>query len=276
MNQEDPTPHLLKIIQSGDRNGLRDWLRQGGDPNTTLAGGDRLIHIAADKFETWAVKLLAKAGADLEALDHQGLTALGIAAEWSVPHLIKVLVACGAKIETQDKQGLTAMERAIHLSKADSILCLMDLGAKFKPEDVGDVWANVSSQIDAERLLDVGMGVREYDEEARSALWWAAHHGYPRVCKRLMAMGLDPNQPDVNDQTPLMEAAECGCTTAVRVLLAGGGNPDLKNGYRNTAKDLAAEHEHQAVLREFARHDRKQLAQQVKQAPRRATHKRSM
>lgn len=268
--------NLAKIIQDGNRNGLRQWLRQGGDPNVRLPGGDCPIHLAADAFEDWAIKILAKGGADLEALDHNGLTALGIAAEWGVPYVITTLVKCGARIETPDKHNLTAMSRAIGLGKADSILCLMELGAQFNPRDVGELWANVSSQITAERLLDAGMGVMDCDEEGKSALWWAAHHGYPRLCKRLMALGLDPNQPDTNGQTPLMEAAECGCTTAVRALLAGGADPDRENNNGLSARDLAHKEQHQDVLREFSRHQRNQLARQVQGTHARAKTRRAM
>lgn len=55
------------------------------------------------------------------------------------------------------------------------------------------------------------------------AIHLAALQGHVHCVRRLIAAGADPNLRDVNDDTPLMLAAERGEKEIVAVLLASGG-----------------------------------------------------
>jgi len=56
-----------------------------------------------------SVRLLLESGADIEAKDKGGRTALMAAAGWGRGWIIKILLDQGAHIEAKDNQGFTAL-----------------------------------------------------------------------------------------------------------------------------------------------------------------------
>jgi len=255
-------PRLL--IEENQKSQLRKWLASGCSPNTKDdSDGQFLIHIAAETWSPWAMRLLAKYGADLEVLNDQGMTALGILAEWDVPILVKLMVSLGANIDQVDAHGSTAAEVALHAGKATSLLALIDLGATTPLGTHIDLWMSAENQVVAERLLDLGYRPQGYDDEGRTALSWAARRGHSRVCKRLLQLREDPNHVDDYGITPLMEASIAGSNATFQVLLRGGGDMKLQCDQGKTAIDYAQESNNLALQRTLTQLRRNALNKMV-------------
>ena len=56
----------------------------------------------------------------------------------------------------------------------------------------------------------------------RTLLHESAHNGLVGVCEALLLRGLDPNERDPAQWTPLLEAANSGCIDVLQLLLDRG------------------------------------------------------
>jgi ankyrin repeat protein len=124
-------------------------------------------------------------------------------------------------------------------------------------------------------------------KDGRSALWWAAWEGWPRVVQELLNAGADyealthaGDNPlmaaclrghfdvvrlllevgaKVNVQcghagtTPLMAVAYTGYADVARLLVKSSANLQLQNMYGNTALDLAKENKRTETVKELQR-----------------------
>jgi ankyrin repeat protein len=108
-------------------------------------------------------------------------------------------------------------------------------------------WAARNDRVEAlEALVHRGANV-ESDVYRGTALTWAAATGRARAVSRLLALGADPNRrgtfggPEHGDgTTALHHAAEGGHLDVIRALLAGGGDPTIRDAlYDGTPADWA-------------------------------------
>jgi hypothetical protein len=102
----------------------------------------------------------------------------------------------------------------------------------------------------AEALLAAGAHVRARNRRGAEPLHYACDGGPgPRWNPRaqgamvtyLIAAGADPNAVDKSGVAPLHRAVRTRCTGAVRALLAGGADVQLRNGSGSTARQIASQ-----------------------------------
>jgi ankyrin repeat protein len=116
---------FLRAALSGDTTTMRVLLEHGADPNLpTLAGTTPLMAAAGVNWvvaQTYtespkalidAVTLCLELGADVNAANSMGLTALLGAVNRGSNDIIELLVARGARLDVQDKEGRTPMRWA--------------------------------------------------------------------------------------------------------------------------------------------------------------------
>jgi hypothetical protein len=81
--------------------------------------------------------------------------------------------------------------------------------------------------------------INAQDEIGATRLSWAASDDDVEEARRLLSRGADPNIPEVNGITPLMDAASGGNTEMVEVLLAGGADIHVLDKFGDCAADYA-------------------------------------
>jgi ankyrin repeat protein len=121
------TTPLLRAAKAGDTEAMRVLLAKGADAKITTKFGVTPVMVAAGlgskeedttgrkKTEEQAVesiKLCLDAGADVNAVDGQGDTALHGAAQKGYDQVVQFLADHGAKLDVKDKKGRTPLDAA--------------------------------------------------------------------------------------------------------------------------------------------------------------------
>lgn len=122
----------------GDVERLRSALH--GDPEAVVRrhgpGQLTLLMLASLRGHVGAASCLLSAGADPNAVNVNGETALMVAALARWPDVVRLLLAAGAEVDRRDTLGLTALHKAVlggrpqsPTSSAETVRALLDGGA---------------------------------------------------------------------------------------------------------------------------------------------------
>ena len=168
-----------------------------------FAGPDSPVADAAMRGDAGAVRALIAEGADVNAPQGDGMTALHWAARNRDAALVRDLLEAGAKVGAGTRIGrYTPLHLASDAGAGEVVKILLGAGA------------------DPERAITVGGGARP--------LHFAAESGSVRAIAALLAAGADVNAAEEAwGQTPLIFAASRGRTEAVRALLEAGADPAI-------------------------------------------------
>jgi ankyrin repeat protein len=122
------TTPLLRAAKTGDAKVVALLLEHGANPKATVGRGITSILLAAsvgtsesdrtgrrktDAGAIETIRVLMKAGADLNAADGQGRTAAHGAALWGLTEVIRFLHANGVDLNRKDSRGLTPLQTAL-------------------------------------------------------------------------------------------------------------------------------------------------------------------
>jgi ankyrin repeat protein len=205
------------------------------------------IHIAAIDHTPELLKVLLDAKAKVETRDADGRTALVHAAGWGDVARVKLLLDAGARTDARASDGWTALMFAAARGDAASVRALVQAGADVnatnKWRQTPLMAASRSGAVDKiSALLEAGANVAAVDLEGNTALSIATSAGAPApILAALIKAGAPVDAADSDGVTPLMKAADRADTDQVRVLLAAGASPSVKDRVNNwTARDWAA------------------------------------
>ena len=173
------------------------------------------MDIAAMEGQIEKMKLLKTQGANVNAKDSEGETALHKTAQLGKIESIKCLKELGADLNARNNEGSTPMHLAAIAGQAENIKCLADLGAD----------------------------VNARDNDGYTPLFNAAmaHTGQVESIKCLTALGADIEARGNSGRTPIFAAAaaEFGQIAAMECLKELGAKLDVKDKKGETAVDLA-------------------------------------
>ena len=115
----------------GDKAAIRDLLKQGADVNAAQGDGMSALHWAADRGDAELADLLIYGGANTGAVTRIGLyTPLHLAAKSGSPAVAKALIKAGADVNAQSNpSGATPLHLAALAGSADVINLLADAKA---------------------------------------------------------------------------------------------------------------------------------------------------
>lgn len=204
------TPFITAII-AGQQHTVRTLLEKGADVNAQNDEGQTALMAAVSFGHEAITRLLLEYGAELNIRATNGETALSAAASRGFDRLVRMLVASGAELDFAKGVGKTALAQAAAYGQDRIVQLLLDCGA----------------EIDA------------ISANGETALAQAALNGNMRVARLLLDRGAAVDHMRYPWQTPLYKAVTCDHGQMVTLLMERGADPLVKGGIRRTETVLA-------------------------------------
>ena len=225
---------------------LRGLIERGIDLNTAHAWTTPLLAATRDSWHgrPEAVMTLLANGADPRIADAEGNTPLHHAARSSDPGVAALLRDAGAEIDALNSEGVSPLGTACFAGNWRLARFLLERGAK--PEPTGGqpvlLAAAATEEDDAagvQLLLRHKARVDARDARGRSALHEAAFAGHAGIAAALLDAGADVHARDGEGRTPLLDSARNASLLALDALLAANADPRASDGAGATALHLA-------------------------------------
>lgn len=154
----DKAPKPIGITLEGHLKTAGYLIDQGADVNAKNNDGCTALLLAAQLNKKELVELLLSKGADVNAPDQRGQTALMAAAIQGQPEVVCPLIRKGAKLDTKDAEGNTALWYAEKFRNGEVATLLQNpcpagSGPSFK-ENAGSPGKPMDRKMESERVLE--------------------------------------------------------------------------------------------------------------------------
>lgn len=243
--------HYAAIAGSADL--INDFIEKGAKLELQDIEFKTPLHLAAINDRQSAVAALLKRGAAIEARDDYRRTALILCArEQGQAATGRVLIEAGADVNAVDKFGASALDLAAWRGKREFVDLLLEKTARV-PES-GPKWAVMLSRACSNgltalfrRLTENHQDLKAVDAAGGILLHSAAAGGSAGIVGFLLDKGFDPARPDRFGWTPLHYAARDGRTESARTLIERGAPLNARTIMGQTPMNIARERKMGAV-----------------------------
>ncbi len=117
---------LLEAVEYDNRSEVQRLLAQGADPNARDEHGVTALMKSAEDMDAELARMLIAAGADVNARDAVGMTALLTAADDGSPEVLRLLLARRADVGARDANGWNAVILAADAHRTDLVRILLE------------------------------------------------------------------------------------------------------------------------------------------------------
>lgn len=186
-----------------------------GGVNMTQKELNKQLVSASQEDNTDRIKELFKAGANLNAYDKYGITALMYAAESNYIKTVRTLISLGADVNFRNSKNT---QTALMQAAWDNHIKITKL------------------------LLDHDADPNTRDKYGRTALIYACNAGHTETARLLLGYGADPNIRDKNGGTALIRASINGHIEVIKLLVDSYADIGTKNEKGRTALDILKTH----------------------------------
>ena len=198
--------------------------------------GMTALHCAAREGYHSCVSLLAQAGANVDTrAEPEYDTPLMTAAAFDNASMILTLLNHGADIDAVQRNGRTAVEAAAYFGNLDATRTLTDKGAYLDTMD-NDGYTALRCSLEGKHpeialaLLQHRVRVNtSYPPHGDTALHLAVRHEYLEIAKQLISKGADLHACDIDGDPPLQWAVQMGHKELVKCLLRHGADVNKRN-----------------------------------------------
>ncbi|KAI6653450.1 hypothetical protein LOD99_3669 [Oopsacas minuta] len=199
-----------------------------------------LIHKAAAEDNVLLANALVEKNIELQVVNSKGFSPLKIASKRGNIGVVKVLLNAGADPNYIGKKvpGFSALNNAVQFGQLACAKLLIDFGANLVHSDMTNTAlhsASYGGHPDVVEFLirDVGMDVNQRNNANRTPLYQSITQGHYSVAKVLLGLGADPNVAlTAENETLVHIAVREGEKEILTLLLEAKARPDeaLRNG----------------------------------------------
>uniref|UniRef100_A0A3Q3GMF8 Ankyrin repeat domain 6b n=1 Tax=Labrus bergylta TaxID=56723 RepID=A0A3Q3GMF8_9LABR len=237
---------LLIASHKGQADNVVQLINKGAKVAVTKYGRGPL-HLAAYKGHTEVVRLLLKAGCDLDIQDDGEQTALHRAAVVGNNDIISALIQEGCALDRQDKDGNTALHEVSWHGFSQSVKLLVKAGANVHAKNkAGNTALHLACQNghaqSSKVLLLGGSRPDSKNHVGDTCLHVAARYNHLPMIRILLGAFCSVSEKNLAGDTPLHVAAALNHKKTVRLLLEAGAESRICNNVTQTALDQAREH----------------------------------
>ncbi|XP_040016583.2 ankyrin repeat domain-containing protein 6b isoform X7 [Gasterosteus aculeatus] len=252
MSQQDAaevlalSERLLIASHKGQADNVVQLINKGAKVAVTKYGRSPL-HLAAYKGHIAVVRILLKAGCDLDIQDDGEQTALQRAAVVGNGDVISALIQEGCALDRQDKDGNAALHEVSWHGFSQSVKVLVKGGANAHAKNkAGNTALHLACQNghaqSAKVLLLGGARPDSKNHAGDTCLHVAARYNHVAVIRILLGAFCSVAEKNQAGDTPLHVAAALNHKKTVRLLLEAGADSHICNNAGQTALDQAREH----------------------------------
>jgi len=235
-------------------------LENGANVDAADGAGDTALMTASGEGRLDIAKLLLDKDADVNAVNKLGKTALILASNQGYLGIVSLLLGMKANVNTIDEYGDTALMHAVRHARVDVIKLLLT-----KNVDV-----NVKNKNGYTALLDAASGghwnivkcllehnadVNIKGDSGRTALIYASRKGQLYSTRLLLDKDADVNAVDDSGETSLMYASREGHLAIIRLLLAKKVDVNVKDKNGITALLYACMADHWDIAKVLLEND---------------------
>lgn len=284
-DKERRTP-LIYAAMRGEFACVQELLSAGAKVKAKDSHGNTALHCAAERGQAYIVRALLDAKAKIERTNDMLHTPLARATYFGHSVCALALLDAGASVFTEAKNGQTPLHYACRLGMAEVVKRLLDAGSDhsatsdngYTPLHAATLSGdNTSFQL----VVRAGAEINVSDGQGMTPLHTAVNRGHQSMAKVLLAAGAEIEARTKNGETPLHVCAfghhpmEClglllrsgadpmsqdkdGCTAlhlvtragnlaAAELLVAAGGQNQLKDAEGLTPLECAQERGHEQL-----------------------------
>lgn len=189
---------LADAAEKRDSAALKKILEAGADANAAQVDGTTALHWAVYHEDEPAATLLLRAGAKPNAVNRYGVPPLALACTNGNVRLVKLLLAAGADANAELKGRESMLMLAARAGSVGSVRALLERRAKPDArERLGQtalMWAAAEGHAEVVRaLLDAGASLNAAAESGHQAFFFAVRGGHLETARALIASGADVN-----------------------------------------------------------------------------------
>ena len=227
-----PDAEVADAARRQDRETVRALLAGGADTNARQPDGATALHWAVHWQDVDMAALLIKAGADVDAANDYGIVPLSLACSNGDAAAARLLLEAGANPNVAQPTGETPAMTAARTGDVDVLRTLIEHGADVngrerQQQQTPLMWAIAAGHTAAARLLlDRAADPRARSTRGDTALLFAARDGNVESARMLLAAGADIEDAAADGFTPLLVATVRGRTAVATLLLERGANPN--------------------------------------------------
>jgi len=236
----------LDLAMERGHRGIIRLLSKSGDVSIS-------INMAAYAGDLQRVEKFIDEGADVDAKDEEGQTALHYAAKGADIEMVELLIAKGADVNAKDNRSRTPLYVAVWGGHTDVVEFLIDNGADINARSEYNYtpiyhasWSGSTEMV--EFLVKKGADVNAKDVWGWTPLHYLAKDNLRDMAEFFITKGADVNAEDEGGKTPLQVAEREGHTEIVELLRKHGAKEEEAGKEEEVKKEDEARKEEEATV----------------------------